>query len=103
MKLQFEIPNTPFALKLLSELYAKLSDHKDLETDVPIKTTEKKRRLKSVSTTTTTFPQLVTGITEKSISEEELKSALKTVGVESFPGLAAEPDLIPVVAGMLGL
>jgi hypothetical protein len=55
------------------------------------------------STSVTTFAQLVTGITSKSIPEDKVNAALAVVGLQHFALLGARPDLIPTVAGHLGL
>ncbi len=51
----------------------------------------------------TTFAQLVTAITANSIAEEKVKEALDKVRIGNFALLGARPDLIPAVAGHLGL
>lgn len=55
------------------------------------------------STSVTTFAQLVTGITANSIPEDKVSAALAAVGLQNFALLGARPDLIPEVAGQLGL
>jgi hypothetical protein len=55
------------------------------------------------STSVTTFAQLVTGITSKSIPEDKVSAALAAVGLQNFALLGARADLIPTVAGHLGL
>jgi hypothetical protein len=55
------------------------------------------------STSVTTFAQLVTGITSKSIPEWKVNAALAEVGLQHFALLGARPDLISTVAGHLGL
>jgi hypothetical protein len=55
------------------------------------------------STSVTTFAQLVTGITSKSIPEDKVNEAIAAVGLQNFALLGARPDLIPTVAGHLGL
>jgi len=59
--------------------------------------------LAAPSSEITTFAQLVTAITAKSITEEKVKEALDKVRVGNFALLGARPDLIPTVAGHLGL
>lgn len=55
------------------------------------------------SVNVTTFAQLVTAITANSIDEERVKEALDKVRIGNFALLGARPDLIPAVAGHLGL
>lgn len=55
------------------------------------------------STSVKTFAQLVTGITANSIPEEKVNTALAAVGLQNFALLGARADLIPTVAGRLGL
>lgn len=55
------------------------------------------------SVNVTTFAQLVTAITANSIAEETVKEALDKVRIGNFALLGARPDLIPAVAGHLGL
>lgn len=55
------------------------------------------------SATVTTFAQLVTAITSNSIPEDKVKEALDKVRVGNFALLGARADLIPAVAGHLGL
>lgn len=51
----------------------------------------------------TTFAQLVTGITTNNIPEDKVKEALDKVRIANFALLGARADLIPTVAGHLGL
>lgn len=55
------------------------------------------------STNVTTFAQLVTGITTNSIPEDKVNEAIAAVGLQNFALLGARADLIPTVAGHLGL
>jgi hypothetical protein len=55
------------------------------------------------SASVTTFAQLITGITSNQIPEDQVNTALESVGLTNFALLGARPDLIPTVAGALGL
>jgi hypothetical protein len=51
----------------------------------------------------TTFAQLITGLTSKSVDEIRVNAVLANVGVRNLALLGARPDLIPEVARQLGL
>ena len=55
------------------------------------------------SASVTTFAQLVTGITTNQIPEERVNAVIANVGLSNFALLGARADLIPTVAGHLGL
>jgi hypothetical protein len=57
----------------------------------------------AASASVTTFAQLITAITAKDIDEIRVNAVLANVGVNSLPLLGARPDLVPAVAGHLGL
>lgn len=108
MKIKFEIPYTPKGMRLLAQLLEELSSEEDCvaktEKLQPIVAKKSKCVAKTEkSQQITTFAQLVTALTENAISEQSLQEALKSVGLEIFPALGARPELIPIVAGKLGL
>lgn len=51
----------------------------------------------------TTFPELIRAIATQGIKPDDVSAAVRSVGLQSLPLLAARPDLLPSVAAKLGV